>query len=193
MKVLMIMLLIITNMIGKDMAIEEIREDFYKAVSVEGNEDLANEVLEKLQKLVDEKYTATRGSYLGSITSKMSDYSFFPWSKLGYAEDGSKLLNQAIKEEPNNVHIRLNRLNSFINFPDFLKKAHYTQQDARWLISNLGKDNIPKIANEDVYKALAQFFIKEKDEAKYNKYSSKLTNQKFILDVENFKTRLEND
>ena len=180
-------------MIGKDMAIEDLREDFYKAVSIQGNEDLAKEVLKKLQSLVDKKYTAVRASYLGSITSKMADYSFFPWSQLSYADDGSKLLNKAIKQQPNNIDIRLNRLNSFISFPDFLKKAHYTQQDARWLISNMGSKHIPKNSYEDVNKALAQFFIKEKDEAKYNTYKAKIKNKKFIEDIENFKNKLEND
>ena len=193
MKILMVALLMMASMMGKDMAIEDLKEDFYKAVSIAGDEDLAGDVLEKLQKMVDDEYTATRASYLGSVTAKMADYSFFPWSKLSYADDGSILLNKAIKEEPNNVHIRLNRLNSFINFPDMLKKGHYTQQDARWLIANMGKEYIPKSAYEDVNKALAQFFLKEKDETRYNKYHSALTNQKFIEDVANFKKKLEND
>ena len=193
MKILMVALLMMASMMGKDMAIEDLKEDFYKAVSIAGDEDLAGDVLEKLQKMVDDGYTATRASYLGSVTAKMADYSFFPWSKLSYADDGSILLNKAIKEEPNNVHIRLNRLNSFINFPDMLKKGHYTQQDARWLIANMGKDYIPQRAYEDVNKALAQFFLKEKDETRYNKYHSALTNQKFIEDVANFKKKLEND
>ena len=193
MKILMVALLMMASMMGKDMAIEDLKEDFYKAVSIAGDEDLAGDVLEKLQKMVDDGYTATRASYLGSVTAKMADYSFFPWSKLSYADDGSILLNKAIKEEPNNVHIRLNRLNSFINFPDMLKKGHYTQQDARWLIANMGKEYIPKSAYEDVNKALAQFFLKEKDETRYNKYHSALTNQKFIEDVANFKKKLEND
>lgn len=196
MKILIIMLLILTSIIAetKDMAIEDLREDFYKATSIKGNEDLAEEVLEKLQKIVDEKYTSVRASYLGSITAKMAVYSFFPWSKMSYSEDGSKLLNQAIKEEPESIDVRLNRMNTFINFPDFLKKSHFVQQDARWMIANIKNGNVDKLDNDgkqSVYKILAMFFTKQKDDNRYNKYHSQLTNTKFIEDVKNFKMSLE--
>ena len=195
MKILMIMLLILTNIIAykKDMAIENLREDFYKATSSTKNEDLAEEVLKKLQKIVNKKYTPTRASYLGSITAKMAIYSFFPWTKISYSKDGSKLLNQAIKEEPENIDVRLNRINTFINFPDFLKKNHFVQQDARWLIKNL-KNNIANITDDgkqNSYKILAMFFAKQKDDSRYKKYNSKLTNAKFIKDVKSFKISLE--
>jgi hypothetical protein len=195
MKVLMIMLLVLTNIIAevKDIAIENLMDDFYKATSSKDNEDLAQEVLDKLQKIVNEKYTSTRASYLGSITAKMAVYSFLPWSKMSYSEDGSKLLNRAIKEEPNNIHIRLNRMNAFINFPDFLKKEHFVQQDARWFIGYIKNKNINELNDdkkENIYKVLAMFFAKEKDENRYNKYFSQLTNDNFIKDVQDFKNNL---
>lgn len=190
MMMISLMMVAIMGQYEKDSAIEDVREDFYKATSMTGNEEIAEKVLETLQKIVEEKYTATRASYLGSITSKMADYSFFPWTKMSYAEDGSKMLNQSIKEEPNNVDIRLNRINSYLHFPDFLKKGHYVQQDARWLIKNIGSKHIYNDATQSVYDALAKFFAKEKDEKRYNKYFSKLTNQDFIKQVQDFKKSL---
>ena len=196
MKVLMIILLLLTHIIAekKDIVIEELREEFYVATSYKGNEDLAKVVLEKLQNIVNTKYTPLRASYLGSITAKMAVYSFFPWSKISYADDGSKMLNQAIKEEPENIHIRLNRMNTFLNFPNFLKKSHFIQQDARWFISHIKTSKFSKLnydGKQNIYKVLAMFFAKEKDNDRYYEYYLKLKNSNFIEDVNQFQEQLE--
>lgn len=190
MKTLIILILIFINISAEDREMNKIRNEVLTALN-NNNENQLIEAKRKLEDLVEKKYTSVRASYLGSATSKMAQYSFFPWTKISYTKSGSKLLNKAIKEKPENIAIRFNRFFTYINFPDFLKKNHLLQQDARWFLKNLKNKNIKHESYEMVYQVLSMFFIKRGDKKRYIKYLEGIKDERIRAKVKKFKLEIE--
>ncbi len=163
---------------AQDSKLLQVREQVVNALQNEDEEEIKQSI-KIMQDLVDKKYTPQRASYLGALTAKMATFSFFPWSKISYADDGSELLDKAIKKAPNDVEVRLNRASTYVNFPAMLKKDVILQNDIRWILKTLKENKIPKSAKDSTYKVLAMFFAKIKDNAKYNKYLNKIKNNKY--------------
>ena len=186
MKNLIILILIFTHIFAEDIELNNIKEEVLKALFTD-NKDLLKTVKVKLEKIVKKKYTPVRGSYLGSVTAKTAIYSFFPWTKMSYAKSGSRMLDKAIKEKPNNLTIRLNRTFAYLRFPKLLKKSTYLNKDARWFVKGLKEGKIKNKNFEVVYKALSMFFIKRGDDKRYMKFFLKLKNKENIQQVKNFK------
>ena len=176
----------------KDVELEKVKTQIIKALNSK-NEDMVEDSIDIMEELVEKKYTPQRASFLGSLPAKMATFSTFPWSKIGYANDGSELLDKAILNAPNNLQTRINRLSTYINFPAMLKKAHLVQIDARWILKELKTNNIPKSSLDNIYKALAMFFAKQKDEKRYQQYFKELKNEKYKNDVLEFVKNINKD
>ena len=179
----------LVNISAKDIEMSKIREEVLIALNSD-NEPKLIKVKKTLEKMVKNKYSSVRASYLGSVTAKMARYSFFPWSKISYAKAGSKLLDKAVKEDENNPTIRLNRFSSYIRYPDSLKKRHYVQRDARWFLKNLQEKTLKKIFIQYSYQVLSMFFLKQEDNKRYIKYFSKLKDKNMIEIVKKFELSL---
>jgi len=175
--------------LSSDDKVDNIIIDFHQAIQND-DEDLSESVKERLEVLIKKDgYSIEISSYLGSITAKMATYTMFPWSKLSYSEDGSRMLDKAIKINPNNLVVRLNRIFTYMNFPDFLKKSHFIIKDARFLVNLLNQQPNHKAKNT-IAEALSKFFIKEKNGIKFNKYYSMITDKKIKNKVDKFKGKL---
>jgi len=153
------------------------------------DENQVKKSIQIMEKLIDKKSTPQRESYLGALKAKMATFSFFPWSKISYANKGSKLLDKAVKRDPNNIDIRLMRIFTYVNFPSILKKDIILQNDIRWLLKTLKRKKVPKSAKDSTYKALAMFFARQKDNVRYKKYFMKIKNKKNIQDVIKYKNK----
>ena len=153
------------------------------------DENQVKKSIQIMKKLIDKKSTPQRESYLGALRAKMATFSFFPWSKISYANKGSKLLDKAVKKDPNDIDIRLMRIFTYVNFPSILKKDIILQNDIRWLLKTLKRNKVPKSAKDSTYKALAMFFARQKDNVRYKKYFMKIKNKKNIQDVIKYKNK----
>lgn len=169
----------------KDTQLDNVRDEIVDSLQHD-DEDKVEHSLKIMQELVNAKYTPQRASYLGALVAKMATFSFFPWSKISYADDGSELLDKAIKKAPNDVEVRINRASTYVNFPAMLKKDIILQNDIRWIIKALKENKIPKGAKDSAYKVLSMFFAKNKDEKRYKKYLNKIQNDKYKKAVVKF-------
>jgi len=163
---------------AQDNELLQVRDQVVNALQNE-DENKIKQSIKIMQELIDKKYTPQRASYLGALTAKMATFSFFPWSKISYADDGSELLDKAIKKAPNDVEVRLNRASTYVNFPAMLKKDVILQNDIRWILQALKNKKIKQSAKDSTYKVLAMFFAKLQDNEKYNKYLNKIKNKKY--------------
>lgn len=66
----------------------------------------------------------------------MAKHASNPLSKYSYFNKGKKMLEDAIKKEPNNIEIRLMRLISQEKTPSFLGYNKYIESDRNFIIKN---------------------------------------------------------
>ena len=142
------------------------------------DEDLLETNLEKIQALYEQKKTPKRRAYLGAMIAKQAVYSIFPWSKLSYANNGSKMLDKAVQKVPKEMTVRLVRLRTYINFPEFLGKKALVIQDYK-LLSNYHKKGTFRngIEKESLLSALAKFHIRYGDEGKVEGFYAPLSDE----------------
>ena len=76
-------------------------------------------------------------AYVISLKMKQAKYKIFPWSKLVAFNKEKKVLNQLIKANPKNVHLRYVRLVIQENAPKILAFNKYIKSDKLVLISIL--------------------------------------------------------
>ena len=78
-------------------------------------------------------------AYVVSLKMKQAKYKFFPWSKLSVFKREKKALNQLIKTNPNNVHLRYIRLVIQETVPTILGFNKQIKEDKLFLKSILKK------------------------------------------------------
>jgi len=99
------------------------------------NEKYNNELIAKLESnLVKENQ-----GYLAVAYMMKSNHASMPWNKLKYFYKGKKLLEKAIKEEPNRVELRYFRYEIQIKIP---KGLHYNNmnEDKQILLSYVANE-----------------------------------------------------
>ncbi|VAY88503.1 hypothetical protein MNB_ARC-1_807 [hydrothermal vent metagenome] len=127
------------------------------------------EELEELEK--NDGYNPQTASYIGSLTSRLATFTWMPWSKLSYADKGSRIMNKAVKKSPNDIVVRFNRFFAYIYFPSGLKKESFIQQDVRFFLKAFKTTTNDKVV-QNMATALSMFFLKQKDDTRYKKYYS---------------------
>lgn len=101
----------------------EVRKGFVSAAENTGQRLEFLESLEDLRTNDD----AFKSAYLGAAKTLYAECEFTPWSKYTYFKDGTKLLEAAIKKQPENVEFRYLRFliqsqsPSFLNYNDQLE------------------------------------------------------------------------
>ncbi|MCP4970439.1 MAG: hypothetical protein GY932_07600 [Arcobacter sp.] len=164
------------NEINKDKKdLEKAISLFNKATSSKGLEKDVNLAIDSFKKL---KISTLRDVYIGSLTMKLAKYTFWPWKRLAYVDDGSKLLDQSVRLEPNNIQYRFIRFYSYLNVPDFLKKEAFLQEDLRYLITMYKSKRLPPLINDKALKAMVLFFNKYENVKKRDVYFKLITNDK---------------
>lgn len=71
--------------------------------------------------------------YLAAAYMMKSNHASMPWTKLNYFYKGKKLLNQAIKEQPENIEWRLFRYEVQIRIPKGLKYNNIEEDKNKFL------------------------------------------------------------
>ena len=149
------------------------------------DEDAALKALDKLQSFYNENKSPLLMSYVGSLKAMQARYTILPWMKLTHAKNGSKMLDKAVKKDPKNLEIRFNRFFTYIEFPSFLKKGIFIQEDARVMkaVYENGTLEEGSYAKNSVLEALASFYTKEGKKDKANEYLEQIKDPSFKSEV----------
>lgn len=156
------------------------------------DEDILDDTVSKIQKLYDEEKTLHRQAYLGSLISRKATFTIFPWSKLGYAKEGSKMLDKAIKKNNDDLDLRIVRMNTYINFPDLLNKELLVLQDYKIVFAKFNEKNendsfSSTFEKNTLLSLIARYHARYGDKSIINKYFDEISSQDRKEEVEEFK------
>ena len=73
-------------------------------------------------------------AYFGSARTMVARDSWNPITKLSAVRDGAKLIDTAVARDPDNVTVRLVRVNNSLKLPRFFNRAHYAKTDLQHLL-----------------------------------------------------------
>lgn len=128
--------------------IAEIRDAYYEASKSKQNAEKFYNELSKYN-----KNNSVILAYKGAALALKSKYTFNKKDKKDFFVSGVKLIENAVKEEPQNLEIRLVRLSIQENTPKFLKYKSNLEEDKKLIL--LGYDKQPKEIKECVKKYVA--------------------------------------
>jgi len=103
-------------------------------------------------------------AYLGSAITIFGRDSFTPVNKVRYVLEGTKIIDKAVKNSPNNIVIRLVRINNTLALPNFFKRGHFAEKDVDFLLNLVEKrtDVYPKDLVANIYYLKGEI-LKNKD------------------------------
>jgi hypothetical protein len=127
------------------------RPAFYKAMQ-ENNKDLINSQLEELKSLPAEE----KDAFMGAMLMKKAGVGGVPSAKLKLFREGRKMLESAIKKEPDNAEYRFLRLIVQEHAPGVLGYKDDTQKDIEYIRKSY------KSLPGDVQQAIADYSKKSR-------------------------------
>jgi hypothetical protein len=130
MKSLFLLVGLVLFLVNADLA--EVRKLYPKASVSEG---ASNEFAIKLSS-VDQSSDKTLLAYKGASITLLCKYIKKPAERLTKFKDGAKLIEMAVKSEPNNIEIRLIRLSVQENVPNIVKYKSNLKEDAAFLLAH---------------------------------------------------------
>jgi hypothetical protein len=95
--------------------------------------------------------------YKGSAMMLLAKHSVNPYEKLKYFNSGKNLLEESIKNEPNNPEIIFLRLAVQTNLPSFLNYSNNINTDANFLVQFVSSDNSSN--DETLKKNIIKFLV----------------------------------
>lgn len=111
---------------------DQARQRYYEAV--EGNQDALDESRNLLHKLrTKNPKDSLILAYLGSTLLLEAARAVAPWRKGRLAKEGLRMLDEAVKQSPENLDVRFLRGVSTSHLPSFFKRAQQSAEDFAWL------------------------------------------------------------
>lgn len=112
-------------------SLDVVRASYNKVVS---DKKMCKQMIAELEKIKNN--SATHLAYLGGLQAVLANHVFNPISKLNTFNEGKKNIEQAIKNEPNNVELRFIRLSVQRNAPSFLGYKSSINEDTEFIKKN---------------------------------------------------------
>lgn len=129
----LILLLIATKTYSAEPEIHEVRSLFEAS---EHSKTAANQLL-KLLSVVNHNSPPILICYKGAAEMMQAKYGFNPVNKFIRFKTGKKLIEDAVKKEPENLEIRFLRFTIQTNLPAFLNYNNDIKEDRAYLLANL--------------------------------------------------------
>lgn len=117
-------------------SLDVVRASYNKMVS---DKKMCKQMIAELEKIKNN--SATHLAYLGGLQAVLANHVFNPISKLNTFNEGKKNIEQAIKNEPNNVELRFIRLSVQRNAPSFLGYKSSINEDTEFIKKNTNQIN----------------------------------------------------
>jgi len=113
----------------------------YHNLAVLGNRGVAKRSVRYLKKLRNTLPGDIETlAYLGSATTILGRDSFNPINKIRYVSKGTKLIDKAIKNEPNNIVMRILRISNSRALPGFFGRYKFVEKDLEFLLEFAEKE-----------------------------------------------------
>jgi len=166
-------MLSIINSFSQSNKLELGRQLYYLAVK---NEEKLNQAIEVFSQISKEEPSMKQLSniYIGSLTMIKGKHAFWPHKKIDFVNEGLKIMDLAIKEEPNNIEMLFIYGSSCYYLPFFFNKKDLAINKFKKIINLLNDNSIKEYDSKILSNALE--FIKEKieitieEKQKINKY-----------------------
>lgn len=81
--------------------------------------------------------------YLAAATMKKAEFAWSPFNKLKYFNTGKKMLENFIKDHPQNIEAKYIRWLTQKMAPKFLNYRDHLEQDYQYIKNNIAKSNLP--------------------------------------------------
>jgi len=154
-------LLSVTNSFSQNNKLELGRQLYYLAVKNEENLNQAIEIFSQISK-EEPSMKQLSNIYIGSLTMIKGKHAFWPHQKIDYVNEGLKIMDLAIKEEPNNIEMLFIYGSSCYYLPFFFNKKDLAINKFKKIINLLNDNSIKEYDSKILSNALE--FIKEKIE-----------------------------
>jgi len=102
-------------------------------VSSEGYTNLSRKAVEAWEKVLKLKNDPVAKSFLGSSWTVVARDSVNPIEKLMAVDKGSRIMDEAVKEDPTNVIVRRVRFETYLQLPDMFNKLKFAEEDIDYL------------------------------------------------------------
>lgn len=133
MKILVVLLLIVTNSYANLPSQSEVRSAFQKAAT----EEQSCRYLIKMLRVYNEKSSPLLGGYKACATMIMAKYVFNPFTKLSNFSKGKTLLEKCITADEQNIELRFLRYTIQRKTPFFLQYKSSLKEDEAILIKGI--------------------------------------------------------
>jgi len=111
-------------------------------------------------------------TYLGSLTMLKGKHAFWPHKKVEYVNDGIKIMDQGLKQDPNNLESLFIYGSSCFYLPFFLGKSDLADQKFKKFIEIINEDEMKKYEQDIMNNALKflieKFELTEDEKTKLN-------------------------
>lgn len=135
-------------------SLQETRNEFALAID---NSSKATTLHNRLEPL-----NASHGvlyAYKGAVLSLMAKHARNPYTKLQYLDKASKVLNEAVKQEPANIESRYLRLSVELSVPAYLGYNQHVEEDKRVIAESIIAKTYAEIDHKTL-KNIASFVVK---------------------------------
>lgn len=98
--------------------------------------------------------------WLGSLTTIKGRDAWMPWNKLKYVEEGTKLMDKAVRYQPNSLSVRFIRASNNSSLPGFFNRIDTAIVDYQYIIKKVeATDSLQHIYSlPELYMSLAQAY-----------------------------------
>jgi hypothetical protein len=163
MKEIAIVFLFVVNSItsfGQGMTVEEARKIYSALMQDKATCEAA---YKKFSQVTAADNTLLMG-YKGAVTVAMSKYVKVVKEKIGYFNNGKKLIEAAIAEDDKNVELKFIRFTIQSNCPPALKYNQNIPADKKYII-----DNLTNVKNASVRSSIKEYLLQSKDVSEVEK------------------------
>ena len=122
--------------------LEESRVSFFRFGTVKCEAENLYKQLDRNSK----EQSALLLAYKGMARASMAEGSFNPVTKFNRVNEGKKMIEDAVRSEPDNPEIRLMRLSVQVNVPDFLSYSSDIANDRSSIIKAIEQN--PRLFND---------------------------------------------
>lgn len=140
----------------KSQSLIQIRDQFYRA---EVNEESADSFYTKMQSVTANASSIMIG-YKGMSSFMLCNYSYNPYNKLKYFNEGKSFLDKAIAMSTDNTELRFLRYTIQKNVPSFLGYSSNVNEDKQFVTKKIS-DSQFKNTDYDLYNRMVKYISSE--------------------------------
>ncbi len=126
-------------------------EKYYRQ-GIQGDKEAVEKAIELLERALKlEPKSALATAYLGSTYTLKGRDASQPWDKMKFTKKGIALLDKAVRLEPSNIKVRIERGMNSLNLPSFFGRLPVAKEDFGFLRGKADGGKLPKGLSQFIY------------------------------------------